>query len=69
MAQEGDHREEREETRAETDTTGMARADVRTSGMRSRRPPAPTSSPSTSVATVDEVVADMTKDPRRERDE
>jgi hypothetical protein len=38
--------------------------------MRSRRPPAPSQSPpSTSVATVDEVVADMTKDPRRERDE
>jgi hypothetical protein len=70
MARDADPREEpREDPRAETDTTGIARADVRTSGMRSRRPGASTLPPTNAVATVDEVVADMTKDPRRERDE
>jgi hypothetical protein len=37
----------------------------RISGMRSRRP----SRPLTRAATVDEVVADLTNDPRRERDD
>jgi hypothetical protein len=37
----------------------------RISGMRSRKP----SRPLTSAATVDEVVADLSKDPRRERDD
>jgi hypothetical protein len=40
-------------------------ADARPSGMRSRR----ATRSSTPAATVDEVVADLSKDPRRERDE
>src|ERR1700690_2717970 len=39
--------------------------DGRPSGVRSRRP----ARPSTPAATVDEVVADLSKDPRRERDD
>lgn len=40
-------------------------ADGRPSGVRGRRP----AQPSMPAATVDEVVADLSKDPRRERDD
>lgn len=47
------------------------RPEMRTSGPRTRRPPvAPSMRPTAnSVANIDEVVADLTKDPRRERDD
>jgi hypothetical protein len=49
----------------ENERVSKPHEDARLSGMRSRRPRLP-SSP---AATVDEVVADLSKDPRRERDD
>jgi hypothetical protein len=46
-------------------TQDEARDATRSSGVRARRSPLP----SVPAATVDEVVADLTKDPRRERDD
>ena len=43
--------------------------DPRTSGVKSKRPPRQSDGARDGGASVDEVVADMTKDPRRERDE
>jgi hypothetical protein len=42
--------------------------DTKTSGIRSRKPAAPKADDA-SGATVDEVTADLSKDPRRERDD
>jgi len=50
---------------SEPTTGGKLIADARTSGMRSHKRK-PSAHP---VATVDEVTADMTKDPRRERED
>ncbi|HEX3343254.1 MAG TPA: hypothetical protein VHS09_01725, partial [Polyangiaceae bacterium] len=47
------------------DTKG---ADTRTSGIRSRKPP-PKKKDDASGAAMDEVTADLSKDPRRDRDE
>jgi hypothetical protein len=47
--------------------TGGKAADTRTSGVLSRKPSKPGSNEA-GGATVDEVVADLAKDPRRERD-
>ena len=44
---------------------GKGAVDTRNSGMRSRKPPAKRGGEG---ATVDEVTADLSKDPRRERD-
>jgi hypothetical protein len=43
-------------------------ADTKTSGIRSRKPP-PKKDDTSGAAAVDEVTADLSKDPRRERDD
>jgi hypothetical protein len=43
--------------------------DTKTSGIRSRKPPPPKGEDDASGAKVDEVTADLSKDPRRERDD
>ena len=43
--------------------------DTKTSGIRSRKPPPPKKKDDDRGASVDEVTADLSKDPRRERDE
>ena len=43
--------------------------ETKTSGIRSRKPPPPKKKGDASGATVDEVTADLSKDPRRERDD
>jgi hypothetical protein len=49
-----------------TKTKKSAGAETKTSGIRSRRPPPRSDAPG---ATVDEVTADLSRDPRRERDD
>jgi hypothetical protein len=44
-------------------------SETKTSGIRSRKPPAKSDPAGASGATVDEVTADLSRDPRRERDD
>jgi hypothetical protein len=57
------------------DKVNVEKTEPRTSGIRSRKPPAPTKPPASkkkgdsSGASIDEVTADLSRDPRRDRDD